>query len=405
MIERGRRALLISSLLALVHSSGCTLDTHATGTRGLPDAEADGSAFDLGPPLSLDGSVADSSVANGDLDGGMDELDATAPGKADAAADPSTGTTDAGSDAAPTGDGGYPQLLSQTGLYQNILVDMTKGDVMAVQPRFALWSDAAVKRRWLHLPAGSQIDTSNMDAWVFPVGTKAWKEFRSNGVRVETRMLHKVAKDRWVMMAYRWRADQSEADALPAGEVNALGTTHDIPDQMLCARCHNSQDVLLGVSALQLSHDQVGVNLSSLAVSGRLSKPPVSSFKIPGGTLAENALGYLHANCGHCHRPGTAVYAQILKRPPNTGGPILWERTDALDTLEHTVGYASTVLQANSVLPDLHIIEPGYPDKSELVIRASQRGVGTLQMPPIGTEVVDEAGLKQIRDWITSLKK
>jgi mono/diheme cytochrome c family protein len=221
---------------------------------------------------------------------------------------------------------------------------------------------------------------------------------------VETRFLHKAAKDRWVMVAYRWRADQGDAEAVPAGELNALGTKHDIPDQTLCARCHASQE-LLGVSALQLSHDLPGQNLMSLGASGRLSKLPARAFKIPGGPTAENALGYLHANCGHCHQPGTAAHAQLLKRPPKTGGPILWERTDALDTLEHTVGYVSTVLQANSVLPDLHIVEPGYPDKSELVIRTGQRGVGTLQMPPVGTEVVDEAGLKLIKDWITSLKK
>ncbi len=284
MIEQARRALHRVSLLGLLCASGCTLDAHATGTGGSLDAEADGSELDLGPPKP------DAATEHGGLDGGAD---AAPPVNMDASAEASTDASDAGDAGEHAwGDGGYPALLSQTGLYENIAIDLTRSDVMAFQPHFALWSDAAVKRRWLRLPADAQIDTSDMDAWVFPVGTKAWKEFRSNGFPVETRMLHKVAKDRWVMLAYRWRADRSDADALPGGEADALGTKHDIPDQMLCARCHESQDVLLGVSALQLSHDLPGQNLTSLTASGRPSKPPPGPFKIPGGTLAENALGY-----------------------------------------------------------------------------------------------------------------
>src|SRR3954471_17741050 len=109
MIERGRRALWLSSLLAFLHASGCTLDTHATGTRGLRDAEADGSAFDLGPPTSLDGSAADGSVLDAGLDAATGALDAASPGKADAATDGSTGPSDAGEE--PLGDAGYPALL------------------------------------------------------------------------------------------------------------------------------------------------------------------------------------------------------------------------------------------------------------------------------------------------------
>jgi len=395
MTERRSSAWWLCSLVL----TGCAVDTHATGRGVSPE--------DAGPDGSLARGVQQTPVTDdedaGGLDAGADAamidaavLDASAhDASADARADAQVNLEDAG----------YPELLSQTGLYQNIALDLTERDVMSFQPKFMLWSDGATKRRWLRLPAGEQIDTSDMDAWDFPVGTKAWKEFRVNGVRVETRMLHKDAEDHWVMIAYRWRADQQDADAAPLGETNVLGTPHDIPDETLCSHCHNQQGVLLGVSAIQLSLTLPGQNLMGLARAGLLSHAPLKNFQIPGGPLAESALGYLHANCGHCHRPNTPVYEQILKRGPRTGGPIFWERTDRLDTLVNTTGYASTVLQPNSVLPDLHIIEPGYPEESEMVIRASQRGEGTLQMPPLGTEVVDQAGLKQIKDWITSLKK
>jgi hypothetical protein len=389
-------------LLCSLSLTACTLDSEATGEASTPQDAA------LGPDAQApDAEVLDAAqldAGNGNPKGSDASISKPDAGQerdaGDAAAnegDASVGDADAGLE--------FPALLSETGLYRDIALELNEADVRSFAPRYALWSDGAQKRRWFKLPKGKQIDTSDMDAWRFPVGTKAWKEFASQGVRVETRLIHKVSETRWVMVAYRWREDQSDADALPAGEDNALGTNHDVPSAALCERCHgDTGEPLLGVSAIQLSHEQGGETLLSLKAMGLLSDPPAIAFQIPGGSAAEKALGYLHANCGHCHRPGTAAYLQILKREPKTGGPILWERTDALDSLEQTLGYRSTVGRPNSVLPDLHIIEPGLPEESELVIRISQRGAGSLQMPPVGTERVDGKGLRQVKDWVLSLK-
>src|SRR5262245_8554853 len=43
-------------------------------------------------------------------------------------------------------------------------------DIHEYEPRFPLYADGATKRRWMQLPTGTQIDTSNMDRWKFPVG-------------------------------------------------------------------------------------------------------------------------------------------------------------------------------------------------------------------------------------------
>ena len=48
---------------------------------------------------------------------------------------------------------------------------------MAFTPTWRLWTDGAVKRRWVSLPPGGTIDTSDPDRWVFPVGTRFFKEF------------------------------------------------------------------------------------------------------------------------------------------------------------------------------------------------------------------------------------
>jgi hypothetical protein len=371
--------------VALLLAAGCSTDTTpkpAPLEAGLPPADA---AAEAATPAALPDAARDASE--------------TPPAEASVPdASPDTGPV---ADAAPP-SGPYPARLSQTGLFSDIRADALGEGVRAYAPRYALWSDGATKRRWLKLPAGKKIDTSDMDFWTYPVGTRAWKEFTRDGKRIETRMLFKAGEDalRWVMIAYLWRDDQSDADAVPDGVENAKGTEHDVPKQADCNVCHRGmKDRLLGVSALQLSHAGPGVTLSTLNQEGSLSHPldvaalAGGAFRIPGAPMAEEALGYLHANCGFCHNPTSPVSASVHVD--------FWESTTALGRVEDTTAYRSTVLQHNAYLPALHVIEPGRPDQSEMFLRLSRRGVG--QMPPLGTELVDSAGVAKVRAFIESM--
>jgi len=81
-----------------------------------------------------------------------------------------------------------PEHLGQTGLYADRALTTPARDVLAYTPQYPLWSDRATKRRWIRLPRGTAIDARDPDAWVFPVGTKIWKEF-SRDRRRETRLI------------------------------------------------------------------------------------------------------------------------------------------------------------------------------------------------------------------------
>lgn len=143
-----------------------------------------------------------------------------------------------GAEQVPTGE--LPAKLSQTGLFADIANDKLAAGVMPYAPQFELWSDGAAKRRWLWLPPGTQIDTSDMDSWVFPAGTRFWKEFAQDGVRIETRLFDKRGdrEDDWVGVAYLWDDDHRDATAIPFGAIDALGTPHDVPAAGACLACH-----------------------------------------------------------------------------------------------------------------------------------------------------------------------
>ena len=96
-------------------------------------------------------------------------------------------------------------------------------------------------------PPGTKIDTSDMDEWRFPVGTKFWKEFAvSTGdgpIRVETRLIERLGTDPEDVYfgAFEWNEGETEAEFRKLGETNARDTTHDIPAASACLGCHIGQ--------------------------------------------------------------------------------------------------------------------------------------------------------------------
>jgi hypothetical protein len=290
-----------------------------------------------------------------------------------------------------------PERLSETGLYASIATGELAQGVLAYTPKFELWSDAAEKQRWILLPAGQQIDTSNMDEWGFPAGTKVWKEFSVGGARIETRLLEKRGPNDadWRSLAYVWASDGKDALAAPLGAIDSHHTDHNVPAAGECRACHGGrQSFILGFSAVQLAGAAADgeVDLTGLIEAGRLSHPPAAVPEIPGTPVEVAALGYLHANCSHCHNQA---------RPERDGARCFDPDSDddftlavgQLDGVAATPTYRTVVGNA---------VKPGDPEGSRLYELVSSRGMFR-QMPPLATEKVDSAAVANIRVWIEGL--
>ena len=297
-----------------------------------------------------------------------------------------------------------PDTLRTTGLYASTDSEELADGVRQFVPQFKLWTDGADKRRFIALPADGMIDTSDPDDWIFPVGTKVWKEFSRDGVRIETRLLMKLENEQWVSAAYHWREDQLDADLAEDGVQNASGTAHDVPAAKDCAACHSGgRDFVLGFSAVQLAHDGAGFGLDELASGGRLSHPlSTADLQVPGDARARKALGTLHANCGHCHnalrngRSSTECFTPAEEFE-------LKLHVDELDRVESTATYRTTVNKfAAPFSGSFRLIQPGKPNRSLIHRRMVQRGDSS-QMPPLATEDVDREGLAAVDEWIRSL--
>ena len=300
-------------------------------------------------------------------------------------------------------DSGGRRLLSQMGLYSDIRAQTIAPGVTEYAPAYALWADGADKDRFVLLPPGTQIDTSNMDYWEFPVGTKLFKQFSLNGQLLETRIIERTANtgqsSDYSITPFIWLADGCDAIETPEGATNVLGTTHDVPTSAQCLTCHSGEPGrVLGFSAIQLSKSGAAPTLTSLAQADLLTRPPPAGvdYPVPGDGPTAAALGYLHANCGHCHNPNSSP-AKLLSMRLRLN---VADRTPAATTI-----WTTTVNQPTQLFRVAGITEriaAGNPGASAIPYRMDHRG-DSAQMPPLATKIVDATGLATIQSWISSL--
>jgi hypothetical protein len=327
------------------------------------------------------------------------------------------GRSDASADAAllDGGDAGScanqpspPTSLECTGLYSNFATKELDPNAVAYTPSSVLWSDGAQKQRWIELPPNTQIDISNEDEWTFPVGTKFFKEFRIAGKRVETRLYQKTKSDYWAYATYAWNADDSAATINYGGNVDVPGTdggVWNIPTNDDCDECHKGrQDRVLGFDQVGLGlFGAQGLTLAQLVAQGLVTPAPAAdSLTIGDDGTGLNALtmGWIHVNCGvTCHNSNASAAgngagmllrlhaSQLDGTPP----------TSSWDILNTTLGVPCV---SGGLAGETRII-PGNPADSVIYQLIDERG--TLQMPPIGSQLIDVPDVAIVKAWIAAM--
>jgi hypothetical protein len=378
--------------LALPMACGSGDDTLAPlgGAEGGADASSDATApYDADAASPVDAPPADTSLSEA--------------GPIDAALLDALGASDAGSSACAEA-GVPPSTLECAGLYADFASQTLSPNAKSYAPAVPLWSDGATKERWIELPPGQAIDATDPNEWVFPVGTKVFKQFTYEGKRVETRMFQKTAPNFWVHATYAWNADQT-ATAISFGAtvpVDADGGTWVIPTPDDCDLCHRGRsDRILGFEQVSLGLEgATGLTLLQLVVQGLVTPAPTQvNLRIgdDGTGLDAPALGWLHINCGvTCHNENEnsdGYGAKMFLRLDPTlldGSPV----SSSWDPLRTTIGVPCV---SGSVAGQPRIV-PGDPSASVIVKLTSERGV--LQMPPIASRVVDTTDVAAVAAWI-----
>jgi hypothetical protein len=426
-LSRFRTALAIASLMFA--SAGAALIACSSGQAsggGSPDASEEpaieAAAFDASDAsVPHDGStgIETSSDARIEADAGetgdIEDSEEMGDGPAsEGELDTGLAFADGGGFSGDCGVGaaGEPTDLRCTGLYSDWASKTVAADVKQYAPGLVLWSDGADKTRWITLPPGTKIDTSDMDEWTFPVGTKIWKEFRlaltdsSTETRIETRLLWKQAPSQWYRTTYRWTADgASDAMELTDGELDVGGTGYEIPGQVECDQCHNGRlDGVLGFEAVALSSPEAsGLTMQALVSQKLLTAPPTKPIVVPGNAIQSAALGWIHMNCGtSCHNSGSGAGRPsgfLTRLDVATLSSV--KTTDTYKTGWNVPTQNFTIADA-AVTYRLHACDTGSSAAySRTAVRTDVDGTpSNVQMPSIDTHRVDVPDLATMAAWI-----
>ena len=288
----------------------------------------------------------------------------------------------------------------------------------------ALFSDYAVKHRFVWMPPGTAATYSPRDSFTFPVGTVIIKTFAfpadyrdpSLGEsELETRLLVRRASG-WDAITYVWKDDQTEACRRVIGanipvtwtqlDGSERSINYHVPNTNQCKECHEEHNSVmgpLGPKARNLNKDHEYADgsenqLTRWTAVGYLrgapdpsTAPRAAVFDDPSsGTVEFRARTYLDVNCGHCHNPSglartSGLYLNIDESDPGH------------------LGICKPPVAAGHGSGDLKVdIYPGGPDLSILSYRMESTMAG-VAMPELGRQTAHEEALSVINEWIAGL--
>ncbi|MFO1020493.1 MAG: PQQ-dependent sugar dehydrogenase [Planctomycetales bacterium] len=310
----------------------------------------------------------------------------------------------------------FPRKLSDTGLFTSVPEHRMAPGVIPYDVNSPLWSDGALKERYMAIPGEGKIEVTNSRGWNFPDGTVMVKSFAleiepgnpRSRKRIETRLLTKQEGE-WVGYSYEWNDEQTDATLVEKGgkdrdfKKQTGSQKWHYPSRAECMVCHSrAAQYVLGLTTMQMNrdHDYDGVTDNQLRAFDHvglfakpLEKKPTELPRLvdphdPRIPLETRVRSYLHANCSSCH-------------VPDGGG-------NARFDVEFTTELHATKLvnvsptQGDFGIVGAHLIAPGTPDKSILFRRISSLP-GQGRMPPLATAVIDQHAVDMLHAWITTL--
>lgn len=293
----------------------------------------------------------------------------------------------------------FPEELSAFSIFKGKIADLVpaKG-VDLLELSSTLFTDYAEKQRLIKLPEGKKMVIKGNGLPEFPEGTILAKTFyylkdkthpASGRQIIETRILL-LKNGIWNAGTYQWNAAQTKAVYI-AGSASVKvnwktedGTTrkiaYHIPGQQECVSCHKSNDqvIPIGPKAMNLNRNvirngQVVNQLTDLQHRNLVSFTVKSLSALPAAgdttiSMEHRARAYLEINCAHCHNPNGLAYRK----------PLL---------LSYSVPLSKTGILF---------------EKNNITARMGT--LGDMHMPKLGTTVLDEKGVKLIKDYLNSIK-
>lgn len=291
--------------------------------------------------------------------------------------------------------------------------------VYAYEPISSLFTDYALKKRFIWMPQGSKAsyegDGNNLN---FPVGTILVKTFYYDHIQpgdmtkiLETRIMIRQ-QGGWIFAEYVWNDAQTEAYLDMNGSFKSISwsqngtsmsTNYRIPSMAECMVCHklNDQPIPIGVKPQSLNKSyeypdgamnqlQKMVEMGFLDASIPGSITSVVDYMDESQSLDLRLRSYLDINCAHCH----SVNKHCDYRPIRLA---FSETTD-----KQNMGLC---VEPGEILdPSInYILSPSNIERSMMHFRLSSNNEA-VRMPLLGKSLVHQEGVDLLEAWINSIQ-
>lgn len=241
-----------------------------------------------------------------------------------------------------TGGGDFPTRLSDMPalLQAGLGNDQTQSGIIPYAPSAQLWSDGALKERFMALPHLTQGGYQASVGWDFPENAVLIKNFLipadernpATAQCVETRMLYRK-NAQWHGFSYEWNDARTDANLLWTAKRKAFtlidksGTSvtfeYLFPSRSQCIQCHTSAaNGVLGLHTPQMNTDfsypASGITDNQLRTYDHIALfrndaplpdipenlPRMPDYADVTATVQDRSRAYLASNCSMCHQPG-----------------------------------------------------------------------------------------------------
>ncbi len=336
-------------------------------------------------------------------------------------------------------DKAFPRKLSETGLFADTALGVPNAGVIPFSINSPQWVDGSSSRHFIAVPSRDNVTDDYDRARAYPIGTVLVRTLSlpmtagdaTSRRNIETQLLHFDGRQ-WHAYAYQWDDSQTDATLVdgngrdlqlmiadPASPGGHRQQPWHINSRAQCMTCHTTwtgyamafnepqldrKETFESTEHGPVSDNQVrafrNVGLIPFPLPPKPSedgspppppKPPVVLVnpydENPAHALDDRARSYLHVNCSACHRFGG-------------GGTALIDLRKEMDMKETKL--ISSPMLGTFNLPDAQVVCPGDPSRSVLYYRMAKTGIS--RMPHLGSTVTDDAGLKLIARWISSLR-
>jgi len=330
------------------------------------------------------------------------------------------------------------QKLSEYHFFEGELKNQKPAEgVLPFEPASALFTDYALKKRFVWMPKGAKA-TYNSDDKVLnlPVGAALIKSFYYDNVQnaatpnatriIETRVMIKKA-DGWLFTDYVWNKEQTEAILNLDGSATTIswkdknnvvkGTEYRIPSLSQCIVCHKSKVIVdnrevmtfipIGIKPQNLNFDynygtSVKNQLTAWIEQGYLqdgfnfptAENTTVNYADTSKSLNQRARSYVDANCSHCHQNERHCDYRPMRFAFKDSG-----RDEAnMGVCVNTQDMQDFPQQLNK------IVSPANIEGSMLYYRLNTTNEN-YRMPLHGRTIIHDEGLVLMRDWINTLRR